>query len=481
MRQALRATLVTIGLALAVAAPSFAATAATRAGQADETRVRVCLTKQFGEKKLEAFLKGAPYNGSDAAKFKACGLTGQQAMALFQKVAQSEGSGQQGGGQGNGGQGQQGQQGGGNSGNQGGGQSSQPQCTGKGGKLTAPLVDASKLSHIYPYGGMIRAHITPVDHTYFYYPEDSQTPAPAGSYLVTSPAKGTVSVSKLDSDFRVVLDVSCDLSVILIHVQELKGPLARFNTLGRGQSASERVTVKAGELIADDSASPGFDFSVHDNRVTLKGLNAAAYATTETWKVHTVDPARYWTPAIWSKLAAKLLRTAAPRVGKIDYDVAGTASGNWFQQGTNGYQGLQTQAKIVKPGDMRGYWDGHLALAKDPVDPSAIIISTGDYDGCACQFAVVGNTPAPEKVTAASGTVVYAVAQPEILDPKTGQPIADMRNPPIGYKVRANSAAAGLVAVRVNKDGTLTVEKLPGVTDPAQFTGFGANAKTYTR
>ena len=34
---------------------------------------------------------------------------------------------------------------------------------------------------------------------------------------------------------------------------------------------------------------------------------------------------------------------------------------------------------------------------------------------------------------------------------------------------------------RVNKDGTLTVEKLPGVTDPAQFTGFGPNAKTYVR
>jgi hypothetical protein len=477
MRKALRAALVVGALALACAAPSLAATTATPSAGPDE-KLEACLVKQFGDKRLEAFLRGAPYNGSDAVKFKACGLTPQQAMALFRQVAQSEG--RQGGGQ-SGSQGG-GSQGGGAQGGSFSDQMSAGRCTGKGGRLTAPLVDPSKLSHIYPYGGMILAHITPVDHTYFYYPESSQTPVAAGSYLMTSPANGTVvSIGKLDTDFRLVLEISCDLYVIVIHVQELKGPLAKYNSLGRGQSSGDRIPVKAGELIADDSGSPGFDFSLHDGRVTLKGLNPAAYATTENWKVHTVDPARYWTPAIWSKLAAKLLRTAAPRVGKIDYDVKGTASGNWFEQGSNGYQGRQSQPKLVKPKDMRGYWDTHLALAKDPVDPSAIVISTGDYDGCACQFAVVGNKPAPEKVTAASGTVVYALAEPVLIDPKTGQPVVDVSRPPIGYKVQPNSVVAGLIAVRVNKDGTLTVEKLPGVTDPAQFTGFGPGAKTYVR
>ena len=481
MRQAARTSLLglALGLVLACAAPALAATTGARSGQVDGTQA--CLTKQFGAKKLQKFLAGAQYNGTDAVKFKACGLTGSQAMALFQEVGKGNTQGQaQGGSTGSQGKSQP------SGGTQGGSFSDQlsaGRCTGKGGKLTAPLVDASKLAYIYPYGGMILAHITPVDHTYFYYPQDSQTAAPAGSYLVTSPANGTiVAVGKLDSDYRLVLEVSCDVYVDLIHVQELKGPLAKYNSLGRGKSAGDRVTVKAGELIADDSSSPGFDFSVHDGRVSLKGLlNPAAYASTENWKIHTVDPAPYWTPSIWAGYAAKLLRTAAPRVGKLDYDVAGTASGNWFQQGTNGYQGLQTQPKLVKPTDMRGYWDGHLALAKDPVDPSAIVISTGDYDGCACQFAVVGNTPAPEKVTAASGIVVYALAERELIDPQTGQPIADMRKPPIGYKVRARNEAAGLLAVRVNKDATLTVEKLPGVTDPKLFTGFGANAKTYVR
>ena len=481
MRQAARTSLLglALGLVLACAAPALAATTGARSGQVDGTQA--CLTKQFGEKELQKLVAGAPYNGSDAVKFKACGLTGPQAMALFQQVGKGNTQGQTQSG-GNGSQGKS-QPSGGPQGGSFSDQMSGGRCTGKGGKLTAPLVDASKLAYIYPYGGMILAHITPVDHTYFYYPQDSQTAAPAGSYLVTSPASGTiVAVGKLDSDYRVVLEVSCDVYVILIHVQELKGPLARFNSLPRGGSGSGRIPVKAGELIADDSAAPGFDFSVHDGRVSLKGLlNPAAYASTENWKIHTVDPAAYWTPSIWAGYAAKLLRTAAPRVGKLDYDVAGTASGNWFQQGTNGYQGLQTTPKIVKPHDMRGYWDGHLALAKDPVDPSAIVISTGDYDGCACQFAVVGNTPAPEKVTAASGIVVYAVAQRELIDPKTGQPIADMRKPPIGYKVRPHNEVSGLLAIRVNKDATLTVEKLPGVTDPKSFTGFGANARTYER
>lgn len=481
MRQALRAALVVGALALACAAPSLAATTATPSGGPDD-KLEACLMKQFGLKRLEAFVKGAPYNGSDVAKFKACGLTPQQAMALFRQVAQGEARDGGGDGQGSGGSGTSGNRGGGSQGGSLSDQLSAGRCTGKGGRLTAPLVDPSQLSHIYPYGGMILAHVTPVDHTYFYYPEQSQTPVAAGSYLMTSPANGTiVSIGKLDTDFRLVLEISCDLYVIVIHVQELKGPLARYNSLGRGRSSGDRVPVKAGEVIADDSGAPGFDFSLHDGRVMLKGLLKPESYASEAWKVHTVDPARYWTPAIWSKLAAKLLRTAAPRVGKLDYDVKGTASGNWFQQGTNGYQGLQSQPKLVKPKDMRGYWDGHLTLAKDPVDPSAVVISTGDYDGCACQFAVVGNRPAPEKVTAASGTVVYALAERVLIDPKTGQPVQDVVRPPIGYKVRPNSVVAGLIAVRVNKDGTLTVEKLPGVTDPAQFTGFGPNAKTYVR
>lgn len=484
MRQALRAALVIGALAFACAAPSLAATTARPAGGPDE-KLEACLMKQFGVEKLKAFVKGAPLNGSDAVKFKACGLTPQQAMAVFRQFAQGEGR-QGGGGGSGGGPGGGGQTGGGSGGGSGGGdavgRARGGRCTGKGGRLTAPLVDASQLSHIYPYGAMHLAHITPVDHMYFFYPEQSQTPVAAGSYLVTSPANGTiVSIQMLDSDFRLVLEISCDLDVILIHMQELKGPLARYNSLGRGQSSNDRVAVKAGELIADDSGSPGFDFSLHDDRVTLKGLLKPESYEAESWKVHTVDPARYWTPAIWSKLAAKLLRTAAPRVGKIDYDVKGTASGSWFQQGTNGYQGVQSQPKIVKPTDMRGYWDTHLALARDPVDPSAIVISTGDYDGCACQFAVVGNRPAPEKVTAASGIVVYALAKRVLIDPETGQPIQDESRPPIGYKVRPSSVVAGLIAVRVNRDGTLTVEKLPGVTDPAQFTGFGPNAKTYVR
>ena len=479
MRREMRSSLlgIVLGLALVCAAPTFAAARAARSSAEDP--VRVCMTKQFGEKKIEAFLAGAPYDGSDLPKFKACGFSGPQAMALFKKI------GPQGQGQ-NGGQGQQG----GSQGPQGGpsqsgsfsDQMSNGQCQGKGGKLTAPVVDASKLAYIYPYGGMIGAHITPVDHTYFYDPQSSNESVAAGSYLVTSPADGAiVQVGKLDSDYRLVLEVSCDVYVILIHVQELKGPLAKFNSLPRGGSGSGRFPVKAGEVIADDSGAPGFDFSVHDARVNLKGLlNPAAYATTENWKIHTVDPANYWTPAIWATYAAKSLRTAAPRAGKLDYDVAGTASGNWFVQGTHGYQGLQTQPKLVKPGDQRGYWDTHLALAPDPVDPSAIVVSVGDYDGCACQFAVIGNTPLPVKVTAASGIVVYALGQRGLFDPKTGQGV-DPRNPPAGYKVRAGGTVLGLLAIRVNKDGTLTVEKLPGVTDPKSFTGFGANAKTYER
>ena len=61
-------------------------------------------------------------------------------------------------------------------------------------KYGASIGDTSKMSHIYPMGGMIQTHITPVDHIYVYYPQTSEDHSvAAGSYLVTSPADGTIS------------------------------------------------------------------------------------------------------------------------------------------------------------------------------------------------------------------------------------------------------------------------------------------------
>ena len=52
---------------------------------------------------------------------------------------------------------------------------------------------------------------------------------------------------------------------------------------------------------------------------------------------------------------------------------------------------------------------------------------------------------------------------------------------PIGYDLVPGQAVLGLVAVQVNADETLTVEVMPGATDPATFKGFTATKRIYRR
>jgi len=75
-----------------------------------------------------------------------------------------------------------------------------------------------------------------------------------------------------------------------------------------------------------------------------------------------------------SQLLAKNKRKSAPLGGKIDFDVDGTASGNWFLLGTNGYGGLTGEGG-------GNYWAGHLALARGNIDPALLVISMGFSNG----------------------------------------------------------------------------------------------------
>ncbi len=97
-------------------------------------------------------------------------------------------------------------------------------------KYGASIGDTSKMSHIYPMGGMIQTHITPVDHIYVYYPQTSEDHSVAAdSYLVISPADGIISniedFQKTNNypypDHRVVVEHSCNLYSVFIHIGAL--------------------------------------------------------------------------------------------------------------------------------------------------------------------------------------------------------------------------------------------------------------------
>lgn len=349
--------------------------------------------------------------------------------------------------------------------------------------------DPNSWAYIEPLGAMTFIHVTPVDHFYFYYPTETAAGAKP-SYSLTSPADGIIveveDFRKVNNwpypDFRVVIAHSCDLYSIFIHVGALVGAAAEA-AAGAAESGKwyGAIPVKAGEVIADRSEAPKFDFTTLWTNATNTILNPASYRQKEAWKPYTANPFDFLPDDVRRTYEAKVLRTAAPTGGTIFYDISGTAQGVWFEKDSNGYFGLADGDEPVYTSEsgfaLRGYWDTHLAFAPHHVDPSTFIYSIGNFDGCPCQF-VTKNNVDPSTITASGAPTVIDLVKYDLVKPD-GTPM-DERNPVKGYKLKPKSEVIGSIALQVNADGTMTVEKRPGK-DAASFKGFGSEAKTYTR
>src|SRR5262249_48230566 len=106
------------------------------------------------------------------------------------------------------------------------------------------------------------------------------------------------------------------------------------------------------------------DVGMRDQRVTLDFISPAKYPPD---RIHTVCAADYMEPslkaAVESKLgnfSATVHRIRPPLCGEIMYDVAGTASGDWFAVG-----------------ESTDHEDPHLALVPDNVQPNLLTFSVG--------------------------------------------------------------------------------------------------------
>lgn len=349
-------------------------------------------------------------------------------------------------------------------------------------RYSSPIVDPTTVSYIDPLGAMTSTHVTPVDHIYVYYPEGAVAP---DTNRILSPADGrVVAIEDFQltngypyPDHRIVIEHSCSLYSVFIHVGELRGPLAGALVDGR---LVEPVAVHAGEQIADDSANPNFDFSTFDQHVELDLANPASYALAEQWKVYTANPFDYFPDDVRTAYEQLSLRTEAPFDGRIDWDLPGTAMGVWFVEGTNGYRGMGDQAASYdNHGQVaHGYWDTHLAIAPDSVDRSSFIWSIGDWEGCPCQFTSLDGVDPSTIVPSDTPTVVQLVERTYVQ--ADGSPM-DPAHPTKGRRVQAGTTVVGLLALQLHDDGSMTVEKLPGLTSPEQFTGFGPDALTYVR
>lgn len=378
----------------------------------------------------------------------------------------------------------------------------EPTCAPSSIKFTSPVIPLDQIAPIIPYGAMIGGHVTPIDHAYLGVKSLYKAPASRteSDYIsVTSPADGTITeLSSLGSptSHRVVIRHGCNLVSVFMVLNRPSGVLAPYAAeLASKGSVSVNVAVKAGQEFGQQRDN-ALDFNVFDGTSWLSGFaNPFSYTSQDQTKPYTANPLPFFTPAIQAAYEAQLQRTTGNRIGKIDYDVIGAASGNWFLDGTIGYSGnlittYKNATSLVIGGSVAGKNDyswSHLAIAPEPVDTTKWIFSTGwwtnpDGDATQVMMNIDGGQVTPDKLTAASGLVAYQLVTFVVNNPPGSPTAAAGTMPPyaVGYTVGAGMVR-GVVGLQVNADGSLSVEINTAMTSASQFTSFTAAKRTYHR
>lgn len=378
----------------------------------------------------------------------------------------------------------------------------EPTCSPSTIKFTSPVLPLDQLAPSIPYGYMIGGHVTPIDHAYLGLKSLSKSASQltAADYVaVTAPADGTITeLSSLGNPNtnRVVINHGCNLYSVYMVLNKPSGVLATYvSELASKGSINLNLKVKAGDEFGRQRDNM-LDFNVFDGTTWLPGFqNPQAYLTQDVWKPYTADFLPFFTSEIRSAMEAQLQKTSSPRVGKIDHDIAGTASGNWFLAGTNGYGGrlnsdYENATAMLGGGFVPGKNDyswSHLAIAPHQVDTKAWVFSSGwwnDPKGDAEQAIIVvaSGQVAPDKLTASSGMVVYKLAQLSY-EPPAGvatNPPGSMAPWPVGYTI-VTSRDLGVVALQVNADGSLNLELNTSITSISGLTSFTSAKRIYNR
>lgn len=335
-------------------------------------------------------------------------------------------------------------------------------------KLGTLPMNYGDFSMIIPYGLVVGDHVTPIDHQYF---SPIIFHSPRDSYEVRAMADATIvsiepRVKPEYTEYRLIFSISCKLFYYYDLVTSLAADIQKeFQSHGR----DVKVPVKEGQVIGKIGGQT-LDFAVWDMDVTLKGfVNPKSYEE-ERWKIHTVDPLDYYTDDLKKQALSKYIRTAPPVSGKIDYDIDGKLIGNWFKEGTNGYQGTKRQA-------VQNYSQTHLAVVPNHLDPSIYMASFGNFAGQFKQFVIKEASPDPKEVGVSSGLVKYGLAEFEFIkeDGSHWDGMSFAKN----IKIKATNAA-GCVLYQLIQEQKLKMEAFPGVSC-GSVSGFGTQASIYTR
>lgn len=257
----------------------------------------------------------------------------------------------------------------------------------------ASLIDTALILMITPLGNLNPpGHSLPTDHIYFRVadPNLGQTPA-ARRTAFFAPADGIVRDVIAHSPLPDVKVMIRATSTIVYYVDHLipDVPLAR----------GTRIT--AGQRLGMTGSVFDIDLGVINDELTLTGfVNPARYGEA----VHTDAPLRYYAEPLRSQLYAKVQRIGPDLDGRIDYDIPGRLSGNWF-----------TSDSIP------------LVFAYNTYDPGDVVISVAGGLSRNGLYAIAATDPLPRDVSVASGTVRYTLAGSHMgPGTRTGMPIARM-------------------------------------------------------
>jgi len=339
----------------------------------------------------------------------------------------------------------------------------EPQRSCTGGRINfdyAPF-NLDKIIFIRPLGAMSDSHVTPTDHQYWRTAENeiAEVYSPGDGFITLIERMGTVEEQR--EDWRIMIEHTCTISSIYIHIDTLAPKLVEQEPTTR-RTSSVRIPVEAGEVIG------WYDFSVDYNVVDediIIGLLTPKLYEGEPWKIHTQDPFLYFNEPLKSQLESLSLRTDPPLGGKIDYDIDGKLIGNWFEEGT-----------MYSADNPWQYWDTHLSISPDYIDPDFIIVSIGNFAGEARQFGVKGNTPNPAEVGV--GTLVkYELVDFEYKD---GNKFWDRQSLVKGLQGVEGRDMHGVILLELIEDRRLKVEVFPGKSG-SEVSGFTDNAKIYER
>jgi hypothetical protein len=241
----------------------------------------------------------------------------------------------------------------------------------------ASLIDPALILWITPLGNMSPAgHWLPTDHIYFTVvdPNSGRSPA-SGRTAFFAPADGIVvdvfPATGAQPDIGLRVRVSTGVHYTLGHViPEI--PLAR----------GTRIT--AGQRLGMTGSSFAVDLGLFDDKLRLPGF---VNPTRAGVSLSTDAPLKYFDEPLRSLLYGKVRRLGPDLDGKIDYDIPGRLSGNWF-----------LTASIS------------LSFAYDTYDPARVVVSVSGGLSQTGIFSIAAADPLPRDVSVASGVVRYTLA-----------------------------------------------------------------------